>query len=53
MWLTDMFVERPKTVVLFGWAVVFVFFVACVALESYWPSPITNRDLLDYADEAT
>jgi hypothetical protein len=53
MWLTDLFVNRPWTVVLFGGAIVGLFAVACVALESYLPSPITVRDLLDYDDPRT
>lgn len=53
MWLTDKFVERPWTVVFIGQLVIFLFVVLTVSFESYWPSPITNRDLLDYGDEST
>lgn len=50
MWLTDKFVDYPCTVIAVGLLVVALFSLCCLLLESYWPSPITNRDLLDYAD---
>ena len=50
MWLTDQFVDSPWTVIFVGLAIVALFTAACALLESYWPSPITNRDLLDYGD---
>lgn len=53
MWLTDMFVDYPKSVIFFGMVIVTGFVVAMVILESYWPSSITNRDLVDYGDMNT
>lgn len=50
MWLTDKFVDYPISVIMIGLLVVGLFSLACFLLESYWPSPITNRDLLDYSD---
>lgn len=36
-----------------GMVIIMAFVAACLGLRSYWPSPVTNRDLLDYGDEAT
>ena len=52
-WLTDMYVDAPWKVIMFGGAVIGLFTLVCVGLELYWPSPITNRDLLDYSDDKT
>ena len=52
-WLTDMYVDAPWKVIMFGGAVIGMFSLLCIAMELYWPSPITNRDLLDYGDEKT
>ena len=32
----------------FGLFVIFVFLVFAVYFEVYWPSPVTERDFLDY-----
>jgi len=53
MWITDMYVDNPWKVIFVGAAVIGLFSLICVAAELYWPSPITNRDLLDYADVRT
>lgn len=53
MWITDMYVDAPWKVVFFGAAVIGMFSLVCAGFELYWPSPITNRDLLDYSDIRT
>ena len=53
IWLTDQFVNRPFTVILLGLLVLAAFTFVAVYYETYWPSPVTNRDFLDYKDEAT
>lgn len=50
IWITDIFVDYPITVILVGLAAIVGFIVATFMLGSYMPSPITNRDLLDYSD---
>jgi len=50
LWLTDMFCVYPKTVIFLGLVVIIGFTLLTFFLESYMPSPITNRDLLDYED---
>ena len=50
IWLTDKFVDYPGTVICTGLAIVLLFSIITVLCESYLPSPITNRDILDYAD---
>jgi hypothetical protein len=40
-------------VIIFGSGVIGMFTIVCVAFDLYWPSPITNRDLLDYSDIRT
>jgi hypothetical protein len=50
IWLTDIFVDYPKSVIFFGIVVIAGFLTAMILLESYWPSAITNRDLIDYSD---
>ena len=50
MWLTDKFVDYPKTIIGIGVAIVVGFSVVCFLLESYWPNMLTNRDILEYSD---
>ena len=53
IWLTDKFVLYPKTVIALGFSIVLAFTMMCFWFESYWPSFLTNRDLLDYHDYNT
>lgn len=53
MWITDKFVESPWKVVFAGAAIIIMFFLICGTAQLFWPSPITNRDLLDYGDIRT
>ena len=50
LWLTDLFVDRPWTVVCFGGCVILGMVALCVGFKLYWPSLVTVRDLLDYSD---
>ena len=50
LWLTDKFVDYPKTIIGIGVAIVVGFSVVCFLLESYWPNMLTNRDILEYSD---
>lgn len=50
IWLTDKFVDYPITIILLGWGLICLFIVLCFLFSAYMPSPITNRDLLDYDD---
>lgn len=50
LWLTDKFVDRPCTVIIVGFLIIVFFIVLCLSLESYYPSPVTSRDLLDFSD---
>ena len=36
-----------------GQAVIWLFIAACVIFQTYWPSPVTSRDLLDYGHPNT
>lgn len=53
LWLTDLFVNKPVTVILSGLFVLAIFTFIAVYFETYWPSPVTNRDFLDYSDITT
>ena len=53
IWLTDQFVDRPWTVIILGLLVCTVFTFLAVYYETYMPSPVTNRDFLDYQDATT
>ena len=48
-WLTNQFVNRPFLVIIFGWGIIAVFAFFCVYYKTYWPSPVTSRDLIDYS----
>lgn len=48
LWLTDQFVDRPLKVIGVGAVGIFFFVILCLAFQTYWPSPVTVRDLLDY-----
>lgn len=50
IWLTDKFVDYPKTIIFLGLCLILMFAFLTVFFELYLPSPITNRDLLDYED---
>jgi hypothetical protein len=43
-------VDYPKTIIFSGVFIILLFTFLTVILELYMPSPITNRDLLDYGD---
>jgi len=53
LWLTDMFVNHPFLVIVVGFGGIMIFCLLCFLLGSWVPAPITNRDLLDYADIRT
>ena len=53
MWLTNQFVNRPFCVILFGGSIIFAFSFFCIYFKTYWPSPVTSRDLLDYTHPNT
>lgn len=53
MWLTDLFVNRPKTVIAVGGGVIFAMVCLCLGFKLYWPSLVTIRDLFDYSDIRT
>ena len=53
MWLTDQFIDRPFKVAIFGAVIILLFTAIAVWAETYMPSPITVRDLLDYSDTRT
>ena len=53
MWLTDQFVDKPATVIFLGLVILAIFTFFAVFYETYWPSPVTNRDFLDYSAETT
>ena len=44
MWLTDLFVNRPRTVIIFGAIIILSFTAVVLYFETYVPSPMTNRD---------
>jgi hypothetical protein len=48
LWLTDQFVDRPCLVLWSGLFVIGIFVAVAVYFESYLPSPVTQRDFLDY-----
>lgn len=37
-------------VIVVGLGAIFFIIMLVIIFKSYWPSPITNRDLLDYGD---
>ena len=53
IWLTDQFVERPWCVIFVGLAIITLFTYLAVVKETYMPSPVTNRDFLDFEDANT
>lgn len=52
-WLTNQFVNRPFCVIIFGLGIIMAFAFFCVYYKTYWPSPVTSRDLLDYTHPNT
>jgi hypothetical protein len=53
MFITNLFVDRPWCVIFTGIAIFAFFTYLAVAFKTYLPSPVTNRDFLDYNDENT
>ena len=53
IWLTDAFVDHPGKIIIVGYSFFFLMVAICLAFEAYMPSPITIRDLLDFADIRT
>lgn len=47
-WLNDRFVDNPFCVIFTGLFIIAIFIFLTVFYGIYWPSPITNRDFLDY-----
>jgi hypothetical protein len=45
-----MFVDYPKIIIFIGFILILCFTFLTFWFELYLPSPITNRDLLDYSD---
>lgn len=50
MWLTDLYVNKPITVIVVGGGIILMMVAICLAFKLYWPSLVTVRDLLDYSD---
>lgn len=50
LFITDLFVDRPWCVIFTGLGIITIFIYLAVAFETYMPSPVTNRDFLDYED---
>jgi hypothetical protein len=50
MWLTDLYVNKPITVIVVGGGIILLMVAICLAFKLYWPSLVTVRDLLDYSD---
>jgi hypothetical protein len=50
LWITDKFVDRPMTVIFIGFCIIGLFSAICIGLLSFWPSPVTSRDVLDYTE---
>ena len=48
--ITDLFVDRPWCVIFTGLGVIAIFTYLAVVFQTYMPSPVTNRDFLDYDD---
>lgn len=53
IWITELFVDRPFTVIVAGMVVIIGFLYLAFHFETYIPSQITNRDFLDYSHENT
>lgn len=53
LFITDMFVMSPWTCTWIGAFFILVFTALAVGSKSYWPSPVTVRDLIDYSDIRT
>ena len=47
-WLIDRFVDNPWCVIITGLVIIYMFIGLTLWFTLFWPSPITNRDLLDY-----
>ena len=48
LWLTDQFVDRPCSVLWSGLFIIIIFVGVAAYFETYLPSPVTQRDFLDY-----
>lgn len=53
MWLTDLFVKRPFTVMIFGAIIILGFTAAVIYFETYLPSPVTDLDYFIQNDRST
>ena len=53
LWLTDKFVDHPFQVICFGLFIIMIFTIFALYFQVYMPSPVTERDFLDYEDIIT
>ena len=53
LFITDMFVDRTCLCTGIGAFLILTFTGFCVGFKTYWPSPVTVRDLIDYTDIRT